>query len=776
MEELLQEIFDTISLEEENETHPSTDAPDSDIETTTSESETTYQTTNTADSRNSVLESINQIIFQYLQDMTNNPENHLNRTLTSAPTSTPYPTTPLIEELTKSFTILETTRPSTNIETTETSTTVEFTKPSTTHNYNLELFPVMTRPMSPIRTTTAKPYEILDDGDNEIKTTVIGNGMVSGAEERTETSVDVSYSVHTGTTEYVFMNNRTTSVCQNPSQFQCGSGECISEFSRCNLVQDCRDNSDEMNCTCSDFLKSKFLNRKICDGIVDCWDHSDESNCDWCQPGQFICSGSSQCIEQNQVCDGTTDCESGDDEKTCVTLAPDLPAANSLNYHHEGYLMVRKKGVWGKLCLENFERVTSRADTTWTVSDLGQAVCKTLTFNDFTRVERQEDQSLITRAAPRLPPSFPTTMARTSAPSIATTPTYFEIHVTNSLTLPSRARSLSHEGDSATDLRLSLEFEKTSCPKKDVVRVTCSNLQCGMRPRAVSHRARIVGGNNSGPGSWPWHAALYKEGEYQCGATLINSRWLVSAGHCFFGATDNYWVARLGALRRGTKFPSPYEQLRHITHIFIHPEYEDTGFINDISLLRVEEPVKFTDYVRPVCLPPPGAPVRQGRLCTLVGWGQLFEVGKIFPDTLQEVQVPLISTSECRKRTVFIPLYRITDDMFCAGYDRGGRDACLGDSGGPLMCQEPDGGWQLVGVTSNGYGCARPHRPGVYTKVVKYLDWMNQVMELTKNERVVPVSVRCEGRRCPLGQCLPRTSICNGFVECSDGSDERNCG
>ena len=56
-------------------------------------------------------------------------------------------------------------------------------------------------------------------------------------------------------------------------------------------------------------------------------------------------------------------------------------------------------------------------------------------------------------------------------------------------------------------------------------------------------------------------------------------------------------------------------------------------------------------------------------------------------DTLQEVQVPLISTAECRKRTVFIPLYRITNSMFCAGYDRGGRDACLGDSGGPLMCQ-----------------------------------------------------------------------------------------
>lgn len=46
-------------------------------------------------------------------------------------------------------------------------------------------------------------------------------------------------------------------------------------------------------------------------------------------------------------------------------------------------------------------------------------------------------------------------------------------------------------------------------------------------------------------------------------------------------------------------------------------------------------------------------------------------------DTLQEVQLPIISSEECRKRTLFLPLYKITEDMFCAGYERGGRDACL---------------------------------------------------------------------------------------------------
>lgn len=73
----------------------------------------------------------------------------------------------------------------------------------------------------------------------------------------------------------------------------------------------------------------------------------------------------------------------------------------------------------------------------------------------------------------------------------------------------------------------------------------------------------------------------------------------------------------------------------------------------------------------------------------------------ILADTLQEVQIPVISTAECRKRTLFLPLYKITDDMFCAGFDRGGRDACLGDSGGPLMCPEPNGRWTLHGKAKN---------------------------------------------------------------------------
>lgn len=102
-------------------------------------------------------------------------------------------------------------------------------------------------------------------------------------------------------------------------------------------------------------------------------------------------------------------------------------------------------------------------------------------------------------------------------------------------------------------------------------------------------------------------------------------------------------------------------------------------------------------------------------------------------------------------------------------------------------------------MTSNGYGCARANRPGVYTKVSNYVNWIQTTMKLfddrsfdrsnsfrKKNNTIPDLEVsesrsshrhvdKCRGHRCPLGECLPPTRVCNGFMECSDGSDERNC-
>ena len=112
------------------------------------------------------------------------------------------------------------------------------------------------------------------------------------------------------------------------------------------------------------------------------------------------------------------------------------------------------------------------------------------------------DPTPLMRPDPLLPPGYRKGIYRPDLTLNTTSnPTYYKIHLTNSLAFPSRARSLASPeeveeggggGGGANDLTLSLEFEETRCPKRDVLQVSCQSLQCGMRPRAVSHRARSV--------------------------------------------------------------------------------------------------------------------------------------------------------------------------------------------------------------------------------------------------------------------------------------------
>ncbi len=52
-------------------------------------------------------------------------------------------------------------------------------------------------------------------------------------------------------------------------------------------------------------------------------------------------------------------------------------------------------------------------------------------------------------------------------------------------------------------------------------------------------------------------------------------------------------------------------------------------------------------------------------------------------------------------------------------------DTCQGDSGGPLMMFTSSNQWVLVGVTSNGIGCAEAAYSGIYTRVAAYQSWIN---------------------------------------------------
>ncbi|XP_067391393.1 serine protease 33-like [Emydura macquarii macquarii] len=239
---------------------------------------------------------------------------------------------------------------------------------------------------------------------------------------------------------------------------------------------------------------------------------------------------------------------------------------------------------------------------------------------------------------------------------------------------------------------------------------------------------RIVGGSDAKNGSWPWQVSILEGSIHICGGSLITESWVLSAAHCFNKSKSDYSV-NLGEYQLLN--PSGNVISFPIKEIHPHPNYTDIGSSGDIALVELETPVTFNTVILPVSLPASSVEFPTGMECWVTGWGNTqYDESLAAPKTLQEVQVPLIDRDACNS-LFHTGSYTddpqetdpIKEDMICAGYPQGGKDACQGDSGGPLVC-EWDGVWLLAGVVSWGVECALPDRPGVYTLLPPYADWI----------------------------------------------------
>ncbi|KAH8300356.1 hypothetical protein KR044_013366, partial [Drosophila immigrans] len=164
-----------------------------------------------------------------------------------------------------------------------------------------------------------------------------------------------------------------------------------------------------------------------------------------------------------------------------------------------------------------------------------------------------------------------------------------------------------------------------------------------------------------------------------------------------------------------------HQETKKINRVFVHPNYSTSNFDSDIALIRFNEPVRLGIDMHPVCLPTPSETFA-GQTAVVTGWGALSEGGPV-SDTLQEVEVPVLSQQECRDSNYGSS--KITDNMICAGYvEEGGKDSCQGDSGGPMHVIGSGQNYQLAGIVSWGEGCAQPGSPGVYTRVGNFNEWI----------------------------------------------------
>ncbi|KAF0293522.1 Prostasin [Amphibalanus amphitrite] len=238
-----------------------------------------------------------------------------------------------------------------------------------------------------------------------------------------------------------------------------------------------------------------------------------------------------------------------------------------------------------------------------------------------------------------------------------------------------------------------------------------ADVPCGVR-QVSGRQGRVKGGQEAHRGQFPWSASIHVEhGGHFCMGSVISSRYVLTAAHCFDGRPADKFTVTVGA--QDLSSPEPGRVTVSPAEKIVHQGYKAGQFDDDIALLRLDAELAWSDYIQPICLSTEDAKTFVGMRGIIAGWGYLDEwrKGGERSDTLQWTEVPILARQTCQQWfDTANKKVKISQQKLCAGYKTGGKDACQADSGGALTV--PLGGqYRLTGVVSAGFGCGRPGCP-----------------------------------------------------------------
>lgn len=268
---------------------------------------------------------------------------------------------------------------------------------------------------------------------------------------------------------------------------------------------------------------------------------------------------------------------------------------------------------------------------------------------------------------------------------------------------------------------------------------------------------------------------IFGKSNSSCGAVVISEYWAITAAHCILDENGlvHYWlgdslVAGTTAINnRNSNADSIDNKYKfEIEQVITHERYSTKSSFkfkadNDIALIKVKE--SLYSVAKPIKIATPDeqsqAKAQFGQTWNPAGYSKANLIASGWgytepdfnqPDELRVVKLGGIPMEHCQA-----DFYDFSDEshFVCADSNSPAikKDVCGGDSGGPLIWQDPlkinesDFGLRVIGVTSNGPTCeekeaGNPNAQlnGLYTELASYYEWIEAKTHLDLDSQTTP--------------------------------------
>ncbi|XP_069987568.1 serine protease nudel [Penaeus vannamei] len=532
----------------------------------------------------------------------------------------------------------------------------------------------------------------------------------------------------------VVVANASEPLCKG-DDFRCQLiPECIPIRERCDGTPQCRDQSDEHRCSCLDRLRS-VKPGLVNDGYYDCFDGSDEF-VKLCQG--FMCETSRQCIAMSEACDGVVDCQYAEDEINCIGLvsAVDPPSLSGLldlsEQRSPAGMLMRKEGIsWRPVCLEGVS------------TELVKEICPYLGYSS-DPIETSHNTSdpieiLYEEETRRL-------RANQSVVN-------FPAKLGDELPYWREDAAAPHQGDVGQQgrhgfLKLLQVIQKDGSEGRCKSEVRCGEELCGIVPRFVFTQDIPVWKL----GGVPWAGAVYVNGQYKCGATIVQPSWVMTSVACIsqVDLTKSRVTVVMGSWRKvgkPTRLWSAYEHDRRV-------DYKVAVTSSDIMLLHLQERMPKSHYINHLCLPNSLPKVQPNSSCVIAGLSE--------DDDRLSLGIAFHTDENCTNSEICI-----ADDL--------GKAPCMSSWAGVIACRTGSGAnsvWTGVGMWSHGKhdgNSSQPVRHSLFTN-----EDLNSIFRIlaTPDTSIPTVPDICEGDACATGVCIGQEMKCDMKLDCPDLADE----